>query len=86
MYKLIFDFVLLMSFFDVSYACNDCSNRSVLAKLNDYVLRINGEDRVNLFWVYVLITIVFVVHVVLMMRKKSRGKNDKLCRSCIKKN
>lgn len=43
-------------------------------KLNNYILQINGEEKISLLWLYLLIVIIFVSYIIIRIRKKSNQK------------
>ena len=47
-------------------------NISLNEKLNNYMLKINGEEKFNLFWIYILLLILLITYII--MRKKSIKK------------
>lgn len=47
-------------------------NISLNEKLNNYMLKINGEEKFNLFWIYILILVLLMTYII--MRKKSIKK------------
>jgi predicted nucleic acid-binding Zn-ribbon protein len=53
-------------------ALKEDSTDSLNSKLNNYMLKINGIEVFNLFWLYILILILILVYII--VRKKSREK------------
>lgn len=63
---------------DILYVSNkieqtDKSN-NLNTKLNDYILKINGEEVVNLLWIYIVLTLIFCIYLIYLFKKKSNKK------------
>lgn len=44
--------------------------------LNDFILKINGKEKINLIWLYILITLMFIVYIIYLFKKKSNKNNS----------
>lgn len=52
----------------------EVKDNNLNSKLNDYILKINGVEVVNLLWFYIILTILFGIYLIYLFRKKSNKK------------
>jgi len=46
------------------------------SKLNNFVLKIDGVDKINLLWIYIGLSLIFVIYVIYKFQKKSNKNNS----------
>lgn len=61
---------------EVSSALETKEENDINSKLNNFVLKINGVEKVSLLGLYILILIIFIGYIIYLLKKKSNKNNS----------
>lgn len=60
----------------VSQELEEKTEENINEKLNNFVLKINGVEKINLLWLYLILSIFFIFYVIYLFKKKSNKNNS----------
>ena len=54
----------------------ETTEQNINDKLNNFVLKINGIEKINLLWLYIILSSIFIFYVIYLFKKKSNKNNN----------